>query len=110
MANDGQQLNPSQGRTNRNPFLSTNFLPDRPSTVKIKQPNNSGAALIIVLAFVVLLTGLVVAYFSRTVTDRQVAQGSFNQTRTDQLAMSATDLIMTDLKQEIANGSTAATV
>jgi len=78
--------------------------------VKIKQPNNSGAALIIVLAFVVLLTGLVVAYFSRTVTDRQVAQGSFNQTKTDQLAMSATDLIMTDLKQEIANGSTAATV
>ena len=73
--------------------------------MKITQPNNSAAALIIVLAFVVLLTGLVVAYFSRTVADRQVAQGSFNQTKTDQLAMSATDLIITDLKQEIANGS-----
>ena len=78
--------------------------------MNIEQPNKRGAALIIVLAFVVLLTGLVVAYFSRTVTDRQVAQGSFNQTKTDQLAMSATDLIMTDFKQEIANGSTAATV
>jgi len=75
--------------------------------VKIKQESDSGAALIIVLAFVVLLTGLVVAYFSRTVTDRQVAQGSFNQTKTDQLAMSATDLIITDLKQEIVNGSTS---
>lgn len=69
-----------------------------------------GAALIIVLAFVVLLTGIVLAYFTRTTTDRQVAHGSFNQTKADQLALSAADLVITDLKQEVVNGSTTSTV
>jgi len=66
-----------------------------------------GAALIIVLAFVVLLTGLGVAYLSRTTSDRQVAQSSFNQANVDQLAQSAMDNIIGDLRQEIINGSTA---
>src|SRR5438046_5171565 len=64
-----------------------------------------GAALIIVLAFVVLLTGLGVAYLSRTTSDRQVAHSSFNQSNADQLAQSAMDNIIGDLRQEIANGS-----
>ena len=63
------------------------------------------AALIIVLAFVVLLTGLVLAYFSRTTGDRQVAHASFNQSKADLLAQSAMDNIIGDLRQEIANGS-----
>jgi hypothetical protein len=67
-------------------------------------PNN-GAALIIVLAFVVLLTGLVVAYFSRTATDRQLAQSSFNDTDADLLARSALDIVVGDFKQEIVTGS-----
>src|SRR5262245_7912972 len=66
-----------------------------------------GAALIIVLAFVVLLTGLGVAYLSRTTSDRQVAHSSFNQANVDQLAQSAMDNIIGDLRQEIINGSTA---
>src|SRR3982751_2342368 len=66
-----------------------------------------GAALIIVLAFVVLLTGVGVAYLSRTTSDRQVAHSSFNQSNVDQLAQSAMDNIIGDLRQEIANGSTA---
>ena len=66
-----------------------------------------GAALIIVLAFVVLLTGLGVAYLSRTTSDRQVAHSSFNQAKVDQLAQSAMDNIIGDLRQEIINGSTA---
>src|SRR6266496_3030818 len=65
------------------------------------------AALIIVLAFVVLLTGLSVAYLSRTTSDRQVAHSSFNQSNVDQLAQSAMDSIIGDLRQEIINGSTA---
>src|SRR6266568_1757863 len=69
-----------------------------------------GAALIIVLAFAVLLTGLVLAYFSRTTSDRQVAHSSFNQSKVDQVAASAMDNIIGDLRQEIANGSTATTV
>src|SRR5438046_2883941 len=60
-----------------------------------------GAALVIVLAFVVLLTFLVVAYLSRTTSDRQVAQVSFNQTKVDQAAASAMDLIIGGLRQEI---------
>src|SRR6266542_6524987 len=66
-----------------------------------------GAALIIVLAFVVLLAGLSVAYLSRTTSDRQVAHSSFNQSNVDQLAQSAMDNVIGDLRQEIANGSTA---
>src|ERR1044071_2338481 len=65
------------------------------------------AALIIVLAFVVLLTGLSMAYLSRTTSDRQVAHSSFNQSNVDQLVQSAVDNIIGDLRQEIANGSTA---
>src|SRR5258708_6613331 len=64
-----------------------------------------GAAFFIVLAFVVLLTGLSVAYLSRTTADRQVAHSSFNQSNADRLAASAMDLIIGDLQTEIANGS-----
>src|SRR5207245_2295843 len=66
---------------------------------------NEGAALLIVLAFVVLLTGVSVAYLSRTTSDRQVAHGSFNQSKADQLVASATDNIIGDLRQEILRGS-----
>jgi hypothetical protein len=64
-----------------------------------------GAALLIVLAFVVLLTGLGVAYLSRATSDRQVAQASFNQSKVDEVTASAMDLIIGDLQQEIVNGS-----
>jgi hypothetical protein len=71
-----------------------------------------GAALIIVLAFVVLLTGLGVAYLSRTTSDRQVAQSSFHQSNVDQLAQSAMDNIIGDLRQEVTRpeASTANTL
>src|SRR5207248_1048630 len=65
----------------------------------------NGAALIIVLAFVVLLTVVTVAYFSRTTADRQVAQSSFNQSNADQIADSGLGIILGDLRQEIINGS-----
>ncbi len=67
---------------------------------------SKGAALMIVLAFVVLLTGLSLAYFSSTGSDRQLAQSSFNDTDADLLARSALDIVIGDLKQEIVNGST----
>src|SRR6266566_1298466 len=62
-----------------------------------------GAALIIVLAFVVLVTALAVAHFSRTTTDRQLAQSSYNDTSADLLARSALDIVVGNLKQEIIN-------
>src|SRR5262245_54991371 len=67
---------------------------------------SQGAALMIVLALVVLLTGLSLAYFSRTTTDRQLAQSSYNDTSADQLARSALDVIVGDFKQEILNVGT----
>lgn len=67
---------------------------------------DKGVALVIVLAFVVLLTGLVVAYFSRTTSDRQISQGSLNNAKADELAKSALDLIVGDMKTEIARGTT----
>ena len=63
---------------------------------------SKGAALIIVLALVVLATALGLAYFSRTTTDRQLAQTSFNDTTADLFARSALDITVSDLKQEIA--------
>ncbi len=64
-----------------------------------------GAALIIVLAFVLLLSGLITAYFARALASRKLSDSSFNQTKASQLAASATDIIVSDLKQEIAAGS-----
>ncbi len=69
-----------------------------------------GIALIIILGFIVLSTGLIVAFFSRTVTDRQLANSSFSQAKADQLALSAANIILGDLKQEILMGSTAMTI
>ena len=62
----------------------------------LKKPLENGAALIIVLAFVVLLSGLIVAYLSRTTTDRQLARSSFDNTAADLLARSALDIIVGD--------------
>ncbi len=70
----------------------------------------TGAALVIVLAFVVLLAGVVAAYLARTSTERQLAHGSFNQIKADQLARSALGIVVGDLKQEIVNGSTSTTI
>src|SRR5438128_1140461 len=63
---------------------------------------SKGAALIIVLALVVLATGFGLAYLTRTTTDRQLAQSSYNDTSADLLARSALDITVSDLKQEIA--------
>jgi len=62
---------------------------------------SKGAALMIVLAFVVLLTGLALAYFSRTTTDRQLAQSSYNDTSADLLARSALDIVVSDFKRDV---------
>src|SRR6266496_4389510 len=62
---------------------------------------SKGAALMLVLAFVVLLAGVVLAYFSRTTADRQLAHSSYNDTSSDLLARSALDIIVSDFKQEL---------
>src|SRR5947208_10172851 len=76
-----------------------NFLHSRDGAAK-------GAALMIVLAFVVLLAGVALAYFSRTTTDRQLAQSSYNDTSADLLARTALDIVVNDFKQEILSHPT----
>src|SRR5437762_8631567 len=75
-----------------------NFLRSRDSALK-------GAALMIVLALVVLLSGLSLAYFTRTTTDRQLAHSSYNDTSADLLARSALDIVVGDFKQELLDPS-----
>src|SRR6266567_4538564 len=62
-----------------------------------------GAALMITLAFVVLLTGLSLAYLTRATSDRQLAHASYNDASSDLLARSALDIVANDFKQEILN-------
>lgn len=73
----------------------------------VRSRQQRGAALVIVLAFVVLLTALVVASLSRTQADRTLSYRSFNQSKVDQLAESAAEIVIGDLRQEIVNGSNA---
>src|SRR5881296_242838 len=83
--------------------------PLMPAFPLLRPSSNKAAALIIVLAFVVLLTGLSLAYLSRTTTERQLAQASYNDTSVDLLARNAVDVIVSDLKREIVNGSSTVT-
>jgi hypothetical protein len=80
------------------------------SRSKIIRLSDQGIALVIVLAFVVLVAGLVLAFLSRSATHRQVAHGSFNDAKADQLARAALEIATGDLKQEIVNGSNVSTV
>jgi hypothetical protein len=72
-----------------------------------RQSSSKAAALIIVLAFVVLVTGVSLTYFSRTTSERQLAHSSYNDTSADLLTRSALDTVISDFRQEIAFGSTS---
>jgi len=69
-----------------------------------------GAALVIILAFLVLLTGIVAIFLSRSLIETKASSSSANQTRANLLARSAVDMITGDLRQEIVTGSTATNV
>jgi hypothetical protein len=86
-----------------NPFNSMKRL------LHSRDAASKGAALMIVLALVVLVTGLALAYFTRTTTDRQLAQASYNDTSADLLARSALDIVVGDFKQEIISDPRVAT-
>src|SRR5262249_52735405 len=96
----GQNLQPLLRSEDRARILSC--APSRMGPPCIAHsPSKRGAALLIVLAMVVLLTGVSIAYLSRTTDDRQVAQSSFHQTKVDVMAQSAMDLVIGDLQKEI---------
>lgn len=66
---------------------------------------NRGVALVVVLAFVVLLTVMVVAFLSRSLSERQVSASSASITRTETFGLGALDVLSGLLKQEIVDGS-----
>ncbi|HSI84246.1 MAG TPA: hypothetical protein VK970_10715 [Candidatus Methylacidiphilales bacterium] len=68
--------------------------------------HRTGAALIIVLAFVVLLTALVLAYFSYINQQMQISNASASQVNVRIFLNGAVNTIVSDLKQEIFAGST----
>lgn len=70
-----------------------------------KSKRHDAVALLIVLAFVVLLTGVVVAYFSRSTAERSISASTSHQIKADILALSALDIVKADLKQEIFKGA-----
>ena len=88
---------------------ATGFLDSARNDISSMAPRQSaarGVALIIVLAFMALLTGLALAYFSHTAADRQLAQASFHDASADMLARSALDIIVGSLKREITVAGT----
>jgi hypothetical protein len=68
-----------------------------------------GSALLIVLAFLLLLTTLTVAFLSRATFERQLSNASFSQGKVDLAGQGAIGTIISDLQQEIVAGSTGGT-
>ncbi len=66
-------------------------------------------ALIVVLAFTVLITTVVIATYSRTTAMRRVSFSSCQQAQACELARSALDILVSELRQEIVNGSSLET-
>ena len=67
--------------------------------------SRAGSSLLIVLAFVVLLTALILAFFSRSILEEQVSNSSANQVKVDNFALGAVSSTLSDLKAEIEAGS-----
>ncbi|XHR29648.1 MAG: hypothetical protein ACFUZC_03630 [Chthoniobacteraceae bacterium] len=77
---------------------------------RIPTASKRGVAIVIVLAVIVLLAGMVMAFFSRVSNERSVANSDAGTLKADLLARSALGLVVSDLKQEIILTSSATTV
>ena len=75
-------------------------FPNRP------RASRRGAALVIVLGFVVLLTLIVVAFLSESTISGQISTSRVGQAQVDVLARSAVQFMKADFRQEIIAGST----
>ncbi|PTX96710.1 hypothetical protein DB345_05875 [Spartobacteria bacterium LR76] len=68
-----------------------------------------GFALVIAMAAIVLITVIVLAFFSRALLNRQVSFTSTNQIKSDMLARMAMDVVVGEIRQEIIDYSNPAT-
>ncbi|HEX4083852.1 MAG TPA: hypothetical protein VHY22_02990, partial [Chthoniobacteraceae bacterium] len=82
----------------------------RPPQPLSQAARRNGVALVIVLAFIVILTGVILAFFSRSIANRQISSSSANQAEADLLAQGSVNTIIGDLQQEIVAGSTGTNV
>jgi hypothetical protein len=78
----------------------------RPMTTPREFRRDHASSLVIILAFVVLLTVLVLAYFSYSSLQRQISQASVNQAAAELFAKGTVNTLIGDLRQEILAGST----
>jgi hypothetical protein len=69
--------------------------------------SSRGVALVLVLMALVLVTILILAFFSRALLTRQIAFSSINQVKADILGRSALDLALGEIREEIRTGSTS---
>ncbi len=75
-------------------------------TIRKNCRSGAGAALIIVLAFIVLLAGVMIIFFTQALSYRTQGNSSFNDFKSAALAQSGLETVVGDLRQEIYAGST----
>lgn len=68
--------------------------------------NSRGFALILTLSAVVLISTLILAFFSRAILNARIAYSSSNQIKTDILCRASMDIICGELREELRTGST----
>jgi hypothetical protein len=78
---------------------------------QIEKRRSSASALVLTLVTLVLLTVLILAFFSQSILNRQISFSSTSLTKADLLARSSLDVITGELRNEITdtNRSTATT-
>lgn len=69
-----------------------------------------GTALVVVLMFVVLLSVVVLAFFMKSSAFRSLSQSGVSEFKADTLGHGALEMLVADLRQEIADGSEVVTV
>src|SRR5262245_53875579 len=75
----------------------------RPHRIRVR--GTRGAALLIVLAFMVLLAGLVLVFLKRTSSERIVSDSNSNQTQVNLLLRGAVARLIEDMRGEIMDSS-----
>jgi hypothetical protein len=79
--------------------------------LSLKRPENRRAmALVLTLAILVIVTGVVIAFFTRATSERQVESDRAQRVQADVLAQSAGNYVIGQFLQEIGTSSSAATV
>src|SRR5438445_1746444 len=75
----------------------------------LKRPSKrrKGVALIFALVTIVLITIIILAFFSRAQLNRQISYTSTNEVRADLLSRAAVNILVGEIREEIRNGSTA---